>query len=156
MEINDIINAISVKLHESFGSGYKKYIDDIPQGFKTPAFLIHFLNLENISQMGGRWKVTTLFNVQYFPSNGRSDATNHTLKIQQALKEITLLNGSLMLGTGANSEIVDGIAHNFIRFNFFLQEVEQKTFMGSLEQYTNGERVVSFGESDPNKNRADG
>ncbi|MEQ6357883.1 DUF6838 family protein [Lysinibacillus sp. M3] len=136
MEINDIQNAISVKLHESFGADYKKYIDEIPQGFKTPAFLIQFLNLEHIRQIGNRWKVTTLFNVQYFPKNGLSEASNMTLKVQQALKEITLLNGSLMLGTEANSEVVDGISHNFIHFNFFLQEVEEKIFMGSLEQRT--------------------
>lgn len=146
MEINDIQNAISVKLHESFGSGYKKYIDDIPQGFEAPAFLIQFLNLEHIRQIGKRWKVTTLFNVQYFPNGGASDASNHTLKVQQVLKEITLLNGSLMLGTGANSEVVDGVAHNFVRFNFFLQEIEEKVFMGSLDHYLNKERVVSIGE----------
>lgn len=147
MEINDIQNAISVKLHKAFGEAYKKYIDEVPQGFKTPAFLIQFLNLEHIRQIGGRWKVTTLFNVQYFPKNCTSEASNMTLKIQQALKEITLLNGSLMLGTGANSEIVDGIGHNFIRFNFFLQEVEEKIFMGSLEQYINKQRVIPSGEN---------
>lgn len=147
MEINDIQNAISVKLHQAFGESYKKYIDEVPQGFKTPAFLIQFLNLEHISQIGGRWKVRTLFNVQYFPKNGISEASNMTLKVQQALKEITLLNGSLMLGTGTNSEIVDGIGHNFIRFNFFLQEVEEKIFMGSLEQYINKQRVIPSGEN---------
>ncbi|MGE6602594.1 phage tail terminator family protein [Lysinibacillus fusiformis] len=141
MEINDIQNAISVKLHEAFGEGYKKYIDEIPQGFKTPAFLIQFLNLEHIRQIGKRWKVTTLFNVQYFPKNGLSEASNMTLKVQQTLKEITLLNGSLMLGTGANSEVVDGIGHNFIHFNFFLQEIEEKIFMESLKQNTKNERV---------------
>ncbi|MGE7951933.1 phage tail terminator family protein [Lysinibacillus xylanilyticus] len=135
MEINDIQNAISVKLHEAFGADYKKYIDEVPQGFKTPAFLIQFLSLEHIRIIGKRWKVTTLFNVQYFSKNGLSEASNMTLKVQQALKEITLLNGSLMLGTGANSEVVDGIGHNFIHFNFFLQEIEEKIFMGSLEQY---------------------
>ncbi len=136
MEINDIQNAISVKLHEAFGADYKKYIDEVPQGFVTPAFLIQFLSLEHIRQIGNRWKVTTLFDVQYFPENGLSEASNMTLKVQQAVKEITLLNGSLMLGTGANSEVVDGISHNFIHFNFFLQEVEEKIFMGSLEQRT--------------------
>lgn len=134
MEINDIQEAISIKLHQVFGSGYKKYIDEVPQGFKTPAFLIQFLNLEHIRQIGNRWKVTTLFNVQYFPQNGSSEASNMTLKTQQALKEVTLLNSSLMLGTGSNSELVDGIAHNFIHFNFFLQEVEEKIFMESLSQ----------------------
>lgn len=134
MEINDIQNAISVKLHQAFGADYKKYINEVPQGFKTPAFLIQFLNLEHIRRIGGRWKVTTLFNVQYFPSSGASESADMTLKVQQALKEITLLNGSLMLGTGANSEVVDKIGHNFIHFNFFLQEIEQKIFMETLEQ----------------------
>lgn len=148
MEINDIQSAISIKLHQAFGANYKKYIDEIPQGFKTPAFLIQFLNLEHISMLSGRWKVTTLFDIQYFPQNSASESANMTLKIQLALKDIKLLNGSIMLGTGANSEVVDGIGHNFIRFNFFLQEVEQKVFMGSLNHYLNKERVVSVGESD--------
>jgi len=147
MEINDIQNAISVKLHETFGADYKKYIDEVPQGFKTPAFLIQFLNLEQIRQIGSRWKVITLFNIQYFPKNGLSEASNMTLKVQQALKEITLLNSSQMLGTGANSEVVDGIGHNFIHFNFFLQEIEEKIFMGSLEQYINKQRVIPDGEN---------
>ena len=29
MEINDIQNAISVKLHKAFGEAYKKYIDEV-------------------------------------------------------------------------------------------------------------------------------
>lgn len=147
MEINDIQNAISVKLQEAFGADYKKYIDEVPQGFVTPAFFIQFLNLEQIRQIGKRWKVTTLFDVQYFPKNGLSEASNMTLKVQRALKEITLLNGSLMLGTGANSEVVDGIGHNFIHFNFFLQEIEEKIFMGSLEQYINKQRVIPNGDN---------
>lgn len=99
-------------------------------------------------QIGNRWKVTPLFNVQYFPSNGASESANMCLKVQQALKDVTLLNGAVMLARGKNSEVVDGIGHNFIRFDFFLQEVEMKVLMGSLEQFTNGERVVSVGEND--------
>ncbi|MER1958801.1 MAG: DUF6838 family protein [Solibacillus sp.] len=135
MEINEIVTAISVKLHNVFGASYKKYTDQVPLGFQTPCFFIQFLNLENIRQIGGRWRVVTLFNVQYFPRNGASEVANMTLKIQQALKDVTLLNGSVMLGTGGNSEPVDGVGHNFIHFNFFLQEVERKVFMGSLEHY---------------------
>lgn len=53
-----------------------------------------------------------------------------TLKVQQAIKEITLLNGSLLLGTGATSEVIEGISNNFIHFNFFLQEIEEKALWG--------------------------
>ena len=135
MEINDIITAISIKLHQSFGDGYKKYNDEIPQGFETPAFFIQFLSLEHIQQIGGRWKVTPLFNVQYFPKHGASESSNMTLKLQQALKVVKLVNGAQMLARGTNSEVVDGIAHNFMRFDFFLQEIEAKVLMGSLEQH---------------------
>lgn len=135
MEINDIINAISIKLYQSFGDGYTIYVDEVPQGFETPAFLIQFLSLEQIQQIGKRWRIVTLFNVQYFPSGRATEAANFTLKVQQALKDIKLINGSIMLGTGANSEVTDGVAHNFINFNFFLQEVEVKELMWSLEQH---------------------
>lgn len=148
MEIDDIVVAISRKLHMAFGSNYKKYTDEIPQGFQTPCFFIQFLSFEHIMQIGNRWKVTPLFNVQYFPSNGASESANMSLKVQQALKDVSLLNGAVMLGRGANSEVVYGIGHNFMRFDFFLQEMEAKVLMGSLEQFTNGERVVSIGEND--------
>lgn len=146
MEINDIVVAISRKLQEAFGNSYKKYTDEVPQGFKTPAFFIQFLSFEHIQQIGNRWKVTPLFNVQYFPRNGASESASMTLKVQQALKDVTLVNGTKMLARGANSEVVDGIAHNFMRFDFFLQEVEVKTLMGSLDHYTNGKKVSSVGE----------
>lgn len=136
MEINDIITAISIKLNQTFGDGYTNYDEEIPQGFQAPGFFIQLLNLEKFRQIGNRWRVTTLFNVQYFPSGGRADASNHALKVQQVLKEITLSNGAVMLGTKSNSEIVDGNAHNFVHFNFFLQEVEAKVFMESLELHS--------------------
>lgn len=148
MEINDIVEAISIRLHDTFGSSYKKYTDEIPQGFKEPCFFIQFLSFEQVMQIGNRWKVTPLFNVQYFPKKGASESANMVLKVQQALKDITLLNGTKMLARGANSEVVDGIGHNFMRFDFFLREVEAKVLMGSLDHYLNKERVVSVGESD--------
>lgn len=140
MEIKDIITAISIKLNQKFGDDIRIYDDEIPQGFQAPAFLILFLNLENIRQIGSRWRVNTLFNIQYFPQNGRTEASNMALKVHQALKEITLLNGAIMLGTNGNTEIVDGIAHNFVNFNFFLKEVEVQDFVESIETHT---KVVS-------------
>lgn len=148
MEINDISIAISRKLQAVFGSDYKKYTDEVPQNFATPCFFIQFLSFEHIMQIGDRWKVTPLFNVQYFPKKGASESSDMALKVQRALKDIELLNGATMLARGANSEVVDGIAHNFMRFDFFSQEVEVKTLMGSMDHYLNKERVVSVGERD--------
>lgn len=152
MEINDISVAISRKLQAVFGSDYKKYMDEVPQNFATPCFFIQFLSFEHIMQIGDRWKVTPLFNVQFFPKNKASESANMALKVQQALKVIELLNGATMLARGANSEVVDGIAHNFMRFDFFLQVNEVKTLMGSMDHYLNNERVVSVGERNSSEN----
>ena len=128
MEIDDIVEAISIKLHNTFGSSYKKYIDEVPQGFEEPCFFIQFLNLEEFNRLGQRWRVHTFFNVQYFGDNAR----NMTLKVQRALDIVELLNGQLMRSTSKNSEVVDGVAHNFMNFNFTLAEVEAKEFMESM------------------------
>lgn len=73
--------------------------------------------------------------MKYFPQNGAVELANMSLKVQQALKEITLFNDSKLRSTGANSKPVDGVLHNYMNFNFFLQEVEAKDFMESLEQH---------------------
>lgn len=138
MEINDIVTAISVKLQKAFGSDYKKYTDEVPQKFATPCFFIQFLSMEPIRRIGGRWRIAPLFNVQYFPSKGASESANMTLKVQQALKDVMLLNGTKMLARGANSEVVDGIAHNFMRFDFDLLERETVELMGSIERHNVG------------------
>lgn len=150
MEINDIMVAISRKLQTAFGSSYKKYMDEVPQGFATPAFFIQFLHLESIPQIGKRWKIHAQFNVQYFPKNSASESSNMSLKVQRALNEVTLLNSVLMRSTSKSSEVIDGIGHNFMNFNFYLQEIEAKVLMGSLDHYqkTKGRFDVTYCKND--------
>lgn len=133
MKITDITNGIAKALHEAFGADYKKYIDEVPQGFKTPAFLILFLSLEHTQRLNSRWRITPLFNVQYFP-NEKTECPDMALKVQRVLREITLVNGVKMRASSPNSEIIDGVGHNFMQFNFDLFETEAKEFMGSLTQ----------------------
>lgn len=136
MEINDIIEGISIKLNSVFGDGYTIYDGGVPQGFKTPSFLVLFLSLEQSQRIGSLRRITTLFNIQYFTDKGRTDASNHALKVPLALNEITLIDGSIMRGANPNSEIVDGNAHNFINFNFTIKEVEVAEFMESIEVHS--------------------
>ena len=135
MEVHDISRAISFNLYQTFGDGYKIYIGSVPQNFQTPSFLILFLSLNQIRQIGRRWRINTLFNVQYFPKEGREEAADMALKLQRELEEIELLNGDLMFGTNIRSEIVDDVAHNFVNYNFFLQEKEAKELMWQLEHH---------------------
>ena len=129
MEIDAIKIAITRKLYFTFGDSYEIYTEQVPQGFKEPCFFVQFLNLEEANRLGQQWRINTLFNVQYFGSN----ASNMTLQVQRALDMVELLNGQFMRSTAKNSEVVDGVAHNFMNFNFTLREVEAENFMESVE-----------------------
>lgn len=129
MEIEDIEIAIAQKLNSVFGDSYEIYTDPVPQGFKEPCFFIAFLELEQFDRLGQQWRVNTLYNVKYFGPSAR----HMTLKVQQVLNIIQLQNGQLMRSTKPNSEVVDGVAHNFMNFNFTIAEVEVKEFMESMK-----------------------
>lgn len=129
MQISDIETAITRKLRQEFGSSYRLYTEEVPQDFTMPCFFVQFLNLEQFDRLGKQWRVNTFFNVQYFGVGAR----NMTLKVQNALNIVQLVNGQYMRATKPNSEMVDGVAHNFMSFNFTLAEVEAKQFMESLE-----------------------
>lgn len=133
MEVSHIIEAISQRLQEQFGDGYKRYLNEMPQTVETPAFLIQLLKLEHTPQMSKRAKITLFFNVKYFPLQGQLEAANHALRIQHALKEITLQDATVLLAKGAYSELHEGIAHNFMYFDFLLQDEEENALMESLQ-----------------------
>ncbi|MEC1180346.1 hypothetical protein P9B03_17770 [Metasolibacillus meyeri] len=132
MDISQIIEAISHRLQERFGDDYKRYINELPQTVETPAFFIQFLKLEHTPQISGRARITLFFNVKYFPLNGQLEAADRALQIQRTLKEITLQDETVLLAKGSYSELVDGIAHNFMYFDFLLQDEEESALMESL------------------------
>lgn len=147
MEISDIINGITVKLDSELPN-VDIHVEKLPQGFEAPAIFVQFLNLDHIQQINKRWKITPLFNIQYFPSNGAVECYDASLKIQQALDDIELLdaNKTPMLARGARTEVVEGeggdvVAHNFMRFDFFLQRTPEFNPMLTLQQWVNKERV---------------
>lgn len=133
--IEDIINGISIKLNSCFGDGFTIYTDEIPQGFAKPSFGVMFLSLTQSRRIDGRWFVSALFDISYFTDKGRVDASSQALKTQWAMKDITLVNGNRILGKEFNSEVVDGVGHNMVNFDFFLQEQQAFDYMETLEHF---------------------
>jgi hypothetical protein len=151
VKISDIVNGISIKIDAEFPNA-TIYTEKIPQGFSEPCFVIKMINLEDIKRMKGRWLVRPMFNIMYFPSNngGSTECYDVSLELQHALQEIELIDETIMLSTSSNTKIVDGedgdvVAHNFMNFNFFLQDIKHEDFMESLQQYINKQRVNVIG-----------
>lgn len=122
MEINDVMTAISIKLNETFGDEYEIYTESIEQGFKEPAFFIRLLKPEFDQVVGNRYHETLPFDIHYFGS-GYMDAYSTASKLKSEMEYIKLLNGDLLRGTKMKGEVVDGVLHFFVNYNFHVYKV---------------------------------
>lgn len=131
--INDIINAISIRLYEAFGDGYKIYLNDIKQGLTEPCFLITVVDYSKEPLLQSRSKRLVPFDILFFPNNGKSQCHEVADQMMNELDTITLLNSDMMHGTEMRAEIVDDVLHFFVNYNFIAKvEKEQEDSMETL------------------------
>lgn len=132
--INDIINAISIRLYEVFGDGYEIYMNDVEQGLTEPCFLITVVDYSKEQLLQQRSKRLVPFDILFFPSEGKSQCHEVVDQLMNELDMIELLNGDKMHGTDIKSEIVDGVLHFFVNYNFMATvEKEQLDSMESID-----------------------
>lgn len=132
--INDIMNAISIRLHEAFGDGYKKYLNDIEQGLKEPCFLITVVDYSKEQLLQSRSKRSVPFDILFFPSQGKAQCYEIADQMMNELEFITLLDGDMMHGTNMKAEVVDDVLHFFVNYNFIATVTkEQLDSMESID-----------------------
>lgn len=124
--VNNIINAISLKLNQVFGDTYTNYTESIWQGLKEPCFFIKLLTLEQTQIIGKRYFRQQPFDIHYFPSTDdkNTEMLNMVDSLNDALEYITLENGDVLHGTKLNGEIVDEVLHFFVNYNFYVRKTE--------------------------------
>lgn len=105
------MNAISIRLYEAFGDGYKIYLCDVKQGLTEPCFLITVVDYSKEPLLDVRSKRILPFDVLFFPSAGKSQCYEVADQMMNELDFITLLDGDMMHGTEMRAEIVDDVLH---------------------------------------------
>ena len=131
--INDLINGISIKLRSVFGSDYKIYKEEVKQGLVEPCFNIVVLEPSQEAKLPNRYLRSYPIDVHYFPKT----ATKHEMyevaeQLLIELEYITVLD-NLCKGTKMRYEIVDGVLHFFVNYDFFVKkEVAKQTNMEEL------------------------
>lgn len=120
MGINDIVNAIAIKLNQVFGDTYEIYTEEIEQGFKEPCFFIGFLSAEEAQVFGRRYHDGHLFDIHYFPREGNTEIFGMMNTLKDALEYVMTIEGDLLRGTNINLEIVNGVLHTFVNYNFHI------------------------------------
>src|SRR5690606_23225390 len=132
--INDIRTAVFHQLAERFPD-IKRYGEEIRQGFEEPCFFVKLLNASQTKELHPRYMRTHSFDIHYFPRNGENaDAHDMAEQLYDALEMIEY-NGAKYRGIGMNHEIVDGVLHFFVDYNFRVRRVTpDEPKMGDIEQ----------------------
>ena len=124
MEINDVVDAIAIKLHETFGDGYTIYTESIEQGFQEPCFFIALLEPDQKQVVGNRYHKTNPFNIHYF-GRGNIDDHNTADKLMNEMEYIKCINGDLFHGTRMRARVEDGVLHFFVNYNMHIYKVKE-------------------------------
>lgn len=138
--VKDILDGISIKLNQVFGSGYEIYGDtDVVQGLETPCFFIAVLQPSQKQMIGKRYFRQYPFDIQYFPSSEGDNAECLEVadNLLDALELIQLVNGDELRGTAMNYEIVDKVLHFRVNFNLFVRKEEQLDNMETVDIHSN-------------------
>ena len=131
--INDILNALTVKLKEKFG--IKVYINQIPQNFEEPCFFVHVISTDKTQIVDSRYKTVTVFGIDYIADENKKNSReiyDVIEKLNSITNLITLENGDILGGMERKAEIQDGNMHSFIQFSYFICEKKENVKMENL------------------------
>lgn len=122
--VNNIINAISIKLNQVFGDGYRIYDESVKQGLKEPCFLVVALNPSQSTLIGNRYFRQHPFDIHYFPlvTDSKRELQDMGSKLFEVLEYITLEDGDLLRGQEMRYETVDGVLHFFVDYNMVVKK----------------------------------
>ena len=126
--LNEITKGISKKLYETFGSEYKIYKENVPQGFEKPSFYIQHIQTFNSKKLANRYKREYHLNVMYFPSDtykNNFEMNDVMEKLFLSLEYIFVLDNPLM-ASKMSPEIVDDVLHFFVNYDMFVKRPNEE------------------------------
>ena len=138
---NQIKNAIMEKLKQEFPD-YKRYGEEIKQGFQAPCFFLAVINTSSKQKMiGKRYQRTISLDVHFFPAKqeNQNEQMYDMRDLLYLILEVLHIDGQILRGSEMNYEIVDGVLHFFVDYKVFVyREVVKDPVMEDL----NIERAV--------------
>lgn len=119
--VKDIVDAVILKLSQTFPSA-TIYEEEIKQGLAEPCFFVKLFPVAQDKEFGRRYKRYHTFDVHYFPlSKDDANVEMHDVaeRLYDVLEWISMGSG-LHHGSKMNHEIVDGVLHFFVSYDFHL------------------------------------
>lgn len=136
--IKNIIDGISERLYDTFGSGYEIYTEVTEQGVAEPCFMITLISPSGSRMLSDRVKRENLFCIQYLPGDGdKLEEINDMIDdLYWALDTIDTIdddgNDVIVRGTDMYSEITDQVLSFFVHYDYFEIRTHDKDLMEEI------------------------
>lgn len=113
--VNDVRDGVIAALKEQFPN-VNRYGEEIKQGLPAPAFFVKLLDAAHDREFGRRYRRSHTFDIHYFSD---TNATMHGVaeQLYDCMEYITIGAGQSR-GQRMRHEIVDGVLHFFVDFDF--------------------------------------
>lgn len=130
--VNDILYGISTALNAEFPQ-CPIYTDTVEQGLVEPCFFVLPISSSESRLLGNRAYRNIAFDVHYISKEKRLQLEDVACRLYVMLRQIKLLDGSLLNGFGLSHEIIDGVLHFFVSFKpTILYKTEDIPSMGNV------------------------
>lgn len=130
--ISAVRDAVNQELDAAF-PGVEIMGEEIKQGMQEPCFFVKLLEGEQVQELGQRYRRVHSFDIQYFGTGNRS-LHDVAEKLYDAMEYVSI-GDQVFRGTGMRHEIVDGVLHFFVDYNFLVRRpAEEFPKMQTLEQ----------------------
>ncbi|MGE4274107.1 MAG: DUF6838 family protein [Desulfitobacterium sp.] len=131
--ISSVKGAIAVKLLELYPA-HKIYDENIPQGFKTPCFIVSLIDQDYSKRNANRFKSLLSFDVAYHSNKGTSEIKRDCQTTQVALFRAFDAFGTFR-AQNKQATIVDNVLH--FTFDVPYSELKEEPFVPMQTQETN-------------------
>lgn len=152
--IKNIIDGISERLYDTFGSDYEIYTEVTEQGIKEPCFMITLISPSGSRMLSDRVKREILFCIQYLPEEGDKlkDINDMIDDLYWALDTIDTIddegNTVIVRGTDMYSEITDQVLSFFVNYNYFEIRTHDKDLMEEISEEIEAMGYSKYTETD--------
>lgn len=129
--VNDLLNAITIRLHETFGDDYKYYLENIKQNLVKPCFTIDTITSMKRSTSPVLYDRTVPIVIHYF-NDSKTDVkkTGYDVaeKVSECLEYLPML-GTLLRGYDISWQFVEDVLQIFVTYKFTARNIQEIQYM---------------------------
>lgn len=133
--VNSIRSGVIIALSELFPT-MEIYGEANREGFEAPCFFVKLLTSAQDQELDRRYRRSYSFDIHFFPASPDYNEEAHEMaeNLYDRLRQVNI-DGVTYRGKGMTHEIVDGVLHFFVDFNFFVYvEKQPEIKMQTLKQ----------------------